>query len=144
MSNYIWFAVAFVFGGAIAFAAAKHKEKRKSDKEYTLEAMKESIRWYLCREFGDNDGLENFSDLKEVPLGYTTDGNHEHSYEFYADLVEPSIYYKIDGNVCWKQEYSDLNEMLKVYGLQGEGFDFEDMTGTCDWIVEDAKSEENT
>ncbi len=83
-----------------------------------LKTAKELINLY-CQETFESDA--DFDDPAHVDLAYTSTGDHEHTIEVYADLVNFKITYAVDSEPVYVNECQSLAELNEY--LAGLDFD---------------------
>lgn len=77
-----------------------------------LEKAKELIALFLEEEYGEA-GDNDFPNLEEIGLAYTTITDEEHDIQVYADLIHYQIRVEIDGENIPEltEQYGSLEEM---------------------------------
>ena len=92
-------------------------------------AAKKLIDEYSVNEF---DKCADFSDLKQIAIGYTTDGDGKHQIEMYANIIDHRTEIHIDG-VC---AATSKSISLKSYvENQLPYLDFGEMVGTAEKAI---------
>lgn len=62
-----------------------------------------------CQEEFESDA--DFTDLSHVDLAFSSTGDHEHTIEVYADLVNYRIIYAVDGETVYTNACDSLSEL---------------------------------
>lgn len=78
----------------------------------SLDMAKKLICDYCEREYGDCN--EDFSDLSNISILYTTDGDDDEvQLQAYVDLDNYEIRYYRDDILCYKESYDSLEDMIE-------------------------------
>lgn len=83
-----------------------------------LEQAKQLIRAYWQRELGcseSDDGYDDFCDLSDVTLAYTTSEDEEVAIQVSANLIDFKATIEVDGKVVHVDSFSSLQEMIDDY-----------------------------
>lgn len=85
------------------------RQAEQAQKAADLEQAKEIIR-----EYCDENDFEapDFEDLSCIELAYSTDGEGEHEFTAYADLVHHKLVYEADGEFLLSSHYSSTAELI--------------------------------
>lgn len=88
-------------------------ESRQAEK--LLAEAKGYINDFLEKEYGTEPSEDTYKNLENVPLGYTSLGDHaDHDFSVTANLVDYSISYTLDGVEITTEKYDSLEEMTEV------------------------------
>ena len=93
------------------------------DFQRTFETPLDKAKW-LINDFtvSEFEQEEDFADLHNIGLAFTTLTDDELPIQVTADLIDLKITYEFDGEVFKTEEYSDIEEMIEN-GLTGLDFD---------------------
>lgn len=78
-----------------------------------MESVQHAIIEYNMEQFGSKS---DFSDLRAVPLGHTEvydENDNPHQLEVKVDLIDPCIYWILDGNESQEKDFSSLSSLAK-------------------------------
>ena len=100
----------------------------------TFETSLDKAKW-LINEFSENEYeiTEDFTDMHNIGLAYTTLTDDELPVQVTADLVDFKITYEFDGEVFKTEQYESIEDMVEN-GLTGLNFD--DLVDVPDEVVE--------
>ena len=112
-------------------------ESRQAEK--LLAEAKGYINDFLEKEYGTEPSEDTYKNLENVPLGYTSLGDHaDHDFSVTANLVDYSISYTLDGVEITTEKYDSLEEMTEVALTC---LDFDDMVTVGNEALEKAENE---
>ena len=84
----------------------------KNETQALVDEAKRLIEEYCCREFGE-DARADFSDLRKIPIAYTTSEDDLHEIQVNLNLIDCCMDTCVDGTLVRHEPYESLARMVE-------------------------------